>query len=81
MRIKTHDPAKHDTHEDGETHCAQFTLLLVENRGEMRKRHPFQFFDGSGHKELLNFVENEHFSKFICTAPLSQTQSHMRRFS
>ncbi len=61
MYIKIHDPTKHDIHKERETQCAQFTLLLVENRGEMRKRHPFQFFDGSGLKELLNFVKNELF--------------------
>ena len=62
--------------------CAQFTLLRVENRAEMRKRYRFEFFDGSDHKDFLNSQElcpKCAFSKILCTAPLCKTQWRMRR--
>ena len=60
---------------DRRAQCAQFPLLRVENRAELRKRHRFEFFDGSDHKDFLNsreFCQKCVFSKFLLHGPALQ---------
>ncbi len=67
---------KTNGNKDKETQCTQFTLIYCSSKTEVNCANGIhlqnEFFDGSGHKELFNFVKNEFefFPNFVCTASL-----------